>query len=332
MSKKIWTHEKCKDEASKYINKSDFKKFSSSAYKYAARHKILQEVCSHMKSKIMPNGYWTKDKCKEVCVECKTKKELKRKYVSAYNVIYSNNWVEELLGQFKIMRHSKDYYTFETCQEISLKFKTKKEFRENNYYCYKIALNNKWLDKICSHMANKRNKSKRCIYAYEFSNNSVYVGLTNNLKTRNNNHKNRYDSTVHKYVKLMNIIPELKQLTDFLLEDEAKGKEQFFIHKYKKEGWNILNIAKAGSLGGRGIYWTKEKCQKDASKYHTRTEYQKCSHSSYNSALNNKWLDDICSHMILKQKPNGYWTKEKCQEIALKYNNRYDFFKYNSGI
>ncbi len=32
------------------------------------------------------------------------------------------------------------------------------------------------------------NKFKRCIYAYEFSDNYVYVGLTLNLDKRNNRH------------------------------------------------------------------------------------------------------------------------------------------------
>ena len=110
-------------------------------------------------------------------------------------------------------------------------------------------------------------------------------------------------------MKLTNIKPELKQLTYFLIEDEAKKQEQFFVDKYKEEGWNILNIAKTGSLGGSSIYWTKEKCLEEALKYNHRVEYQKYNHSSYNSALLNKWLDEICQHMTLQQKPNGYWTK-----------------------
>jgi len=43
------------------------------------------------------------------------------------------------------------YWTKEKCQEQSLKFNNRKEFRENGY-AYQAANRNGWLDDICSHM------------------------------------------------------------------------------------------------------------------------------------------------------------------------------------
>ena len=73
--------------------------------------------------------------------------------------------------------------------------------------------------------------------------------------------------------------------------------------------------------------WTKEKCQEEALKYNSRSDFRKNSMSSYNKSIKKKWLDEICSHMIVKRNKNGFWTKEKCQEEALKYNSRSDFNK-----
>jgi len=44
-------------------------------------------------------------------------------------------------------------------------------------------------------------------------------------------------------------------------------------------------------------YWTKEKCIKEAKNYKKRTKFARESNSAYNSARNNKWLDEVCFHM-----------------------------------
>lgn len=64
-----------------------------------------------------------------------------------------------------------------------------------------------------------------------------------------------------------------------------------------KNGWtdeicsHMVNLRK--SVG----YWTKEKCQEEALKYNSRTEFQKNSVSAYVRSRKEGWLDEICSHM-----------------------------------
>ena len=74
-------------------------------------------------------------------------------------------------------------------------------------------------------------------------------------------------------------------------------------------------------------YWTKEKCQVVALLYNNRNEFRKNDASVYRTALNKKWLDDLCSHMNYI---NIYWNYDKCKNEALKYKHRNDFQK-NSG-
>ena len=72
-------------------------------------------------------------------------------------------------------------------------------------------------------------------------------------------------------------------------------------------------------------YWTKERCQSEALKYSTRSEFTQGSRSAYSKAHREGWLDDICSHMIEPTKPNGYWTKERCLKEAATYHTRTAF-------
>ena len=78
-------------------------------------------------------------------------------------------------------------------------------------------------------------------------------------------------------------------------------------------------------------YWTKEKCQEEALKYKSKTDFKKSEKGAYKKATQNKWINDICSHMKSDRKPNGYWTKEKCQEEALKYKTKANFYNQNSS-
>lgn len=44
-------------------------------------------------------------------------------------------------------------------------------------------------------------------------------------------------------------------------------------------------------------YWTKERCQEEAFKYKSRSEFNKDSTSAYSKAWDNGWLEEICKHM-----------------------------------
>jgi hypothetical protein len=171
---------------------------------------------------------------------------------------------------------------------------------------------------------------KRYIYSYEFSDKSVYVGLTWNIEDRKRRHIEDVRSAVNKYIKNNpHLSYEFKEwgYYDMLDAGKMEGEKE---KEYINSGWTILNIVKTGGLGGMTLKWTKEKCQEEALKYNSRSEFKKNSGSVYNVSWKNGWLDEICSHMVELHKPNNYWTKERCQEEALKYNSRSEFRK-NSG-
>jgi hypothetical protein len=218
-----------------------------------------------------------------------------------------------------------NYWTYNKCKDEALKYKSRTEFSKKCYGAYNKARKNKWLDNVCSHMNLMGNLSKRCIYSYEFSDYSVYVGLTYNLDKRQKNRKCDNKDQVTKHINKTNLIPVRKQLTDYIDVNKAIKLEGFYVEQYKNEKWTILNIAKTGAIGSSYTKWTYDNCKKEALKYKSKTDFNKYSSGCYTKAYQNNWLNDICSHMIPTQKPKNYWTFERCKEEALKYNTKSEF-------
>ena len=333
-----WNFIRCKEEALKYNKKSDFQKNSRSAYASAIKNNWLDQICQHMIQIKKPNGFWNFEKCQEEALKFTTRTNFIKNSNGAYDAAYKNNWVDEICQHMTSFK-----WTFDECKEEALKYKMRKEFQMNSSGAYHAAHANGWIDEICEHM-HKNQSSLRHIYAYEFSDNHVYIGLTKNIKQRNYEHlietnENKL-TTVHKYMILTNLQPKLKIYYENLNEEEAKLKENEVLDEYKNNNWIILNKVKTGSIGGGRIKWTYEKCKEEALKYKTKNEFNRKSSSAHASALNNGWLNDICSHMIEILKPRGYWTFEKCKEVALlcktktefqdKYKGAYNIVKKNN--
>ena len=214
-------------------------------------------------------------------------------------------------------------WTKEKCWGEALKYNTRNEFCEKSNVAYTKSLRMKWDDEICSHMIRLGNRENRCIYVYEFSDNCAYVGLTYNLIQRNNYRKLKNNDAVTKHIFETNLIPIIKQLTEYIPTNKASLLENEYIEKYRSNGWIILNRIKGGTIGGV-LKWNFEKCREEALKFNTRTEFKRGNDSAYKSAKRHSWFDEICSHMIII---NKHWTIDECNKRALKYNSRYDFAK-----
>jgi predicted GIY-YIG superfamily endonuclease len=325
-----WTKERCREEALKYKTRGEFDKNTNSSYQIALRNGWLDEICSHMIQKRKPVGYWTKERCQEEALKYKTRNEFQNNN-NAYQGARKNGCLDEICSHMIWEQKPAGYWTKERCREEALKYKTRNEFRKNSA-AYQIALKNNWSDDISSHMG-KPIYIKYIIYAYEFSDNYVYVGLTKNKNQRFHYHNSNNKSPVCKHSQKIKSKPKLLIKYEQLVynDNDIRKQEKFWLNTYVKNGWIPLNKSKTGSLGGITKIWTKERCQEVALKYKTRNEFRKNSGGAYKSSLRNGWLDDVCSHMIRKNKPNGYWTKERCQEEALKYKTRTEFRKNSGG-
>jgi predicted GIY-YIG superfamily endonuclease len=224
------------------------------------------------------------------------------------------------------MKKPNGYWNYEMCKETSLKFKTKKELKENSKSCYTTILSKKWYD-LMDHMPSIGDLYNRCVYVYEFTNNYAYVGLTFNLEKRNKQHRVDKFSSVYKFIIETNTDPILIKLSDYIINSKAVDLELKTIEEYTKKGWKLLNKVKGGSLGATKRYWTKEKCIEEGLKYNSKKEFREKSYSSYKISLRNNWLPEVTFHMVEARKSKGFWSKENCHEEALKYKSKSDMIK-----
>lgn len=272
---------------------------------------------------------WTLEKCKEIALKYKTKKDFIENEPNVYNASYKKGYLDEICKHMTLL-HYQNFWNKDKCQIEALKYTNKKDFREQSSSAYFYAYNNDFLDKICSHMNTLGHKYKRCIYAFEFNDNTVYIGLTYNYNERIKQHLKDHKSTVYKKIKTNNNYNTI-QLTDYLDKNDASKLEIEYIIKYKNNNWIILNKNKGGSLGSKNVLITKEECHLIALKYNTIKEFKKYANNYYQISIKRKWIKDITNHMIELKKPANYWTFENCLEESKKYKNKNQFYKNCSG-
>lgn len=323
-ARNYWTKERCQAEANKFKTKKDFCKNSSSAFTKAAKCNWLHEICQHMNILRIPKSHWTKERCKEKASKYKTRTEFRKNALNAYKVAATNKWLDE------ICQHMDKQFTwsFDKCLEVALQYNTRKEFSRGNPYAYTYALKHKIIDTICHHMKIVGNRCKRCIYVYEFENNHVYVGLTSNLQRRHTDRLQRkgYDGVKNYIEKNPNIKYCLIQLTEYVDINIAVTLEGEYLKKYVDNGWISINKSKTGSVGGIGATkWTKRKCEEEAKKYNSRSEFSFKNESAYKACRLNGWLDELCNHMKSDKKPIRYWNENTCNEVAKKFDSINEF-------
>ncbi len=138
---------------------------------------------------------------------------------------------------------------------------------------------------------------------------------------------------MYKFCKQNNVkLPDYKILERGLNSNQARFKEQDWVEEYKKNGWKMINIMKAGGLGSYSRKWTLEALQEEANKYKTRGEFADHSPVAYGTARAKGLIDELFkNHPNLgkstDRKPDYYWTKEILQDEANKYKTRKEFKK-----
>ena len=287
-------------------------------------HQVTQ-----MSLKRHPISYWTKERCKELASNYKTRKEFCKKKRHVYDIAKSNNWLDEISPLHDKFHKQKPngFWVYETCKEEAAKYKDKTQFNKKAPQAYNISVRNGWLHEICSHMVCQGRKDLRYVYAFEFEDNHVYIGLTCDLERRKNEHLfKKTNSSVNEHITKTNegykFVPLITEPINLI---EAGKLEAVYINTYRDDGWTILNKSKAGGIGGYTRKWTYSKCKKAASTCKSRTEYHKKYPGAYHAAFQNNWLYELFTEPKKEILPQGYWTKERCAEAAKKCTKRFEF-------
>jgi len=236
---------------------------------------------------------WTKEKCREVALKCKSRTEFYEKYPSAYVAccLPKNKWLPELCSHMEQRVRRPYIWTKEKCREDALKCKYRNEFKEKYKGAYTACHTNKWLDEVCSHMELRRQPigywtKERCKEAaLEYKNRGEFSKKYPGAYTACR--KNKWSDEVCNH-----------------MEQKVRGP-------YK---------------------WTKENCKQAALKCKSRSDFEKKYSGAYRVCYKNKWLDEVCIHMEQKIKPSNYWDNiENCKQAALECKTRTEFSKKYKG-
>lgn len=239
---------------------------------------------------------WDYNRTFELALTCKNRKELEKKSESAYKAALRNNWFDDYVWMEKITHN----YTKEECFEKAKLCETKQEFRKKYYNHFQKAYKSGWLEEYVWFNENRTdpyNEKLDNVYAYFFNeHHSVYIGRTIRPEVRNKEHHKK--GAVYNFAKEHNAeIPEMTILLSGINPIEGQGKEDYFKNEYKKEGWNIINIAATGigvgSLGTMGKKWTFNKVREIALKYKTKNDFCKNDNKAYQASLRNDWLKEF---------------------------------------
>jgi predicted GIY-YIG superfamily endonuclease len=316
-----WTDEILRNEALKYQTKLEFKKNNFKAYQAAMSKgkNFWYDVTSHMDNSHFTR--WTKELLTQEALKHNTLTDFKQKSKGAHSAakkigIDFFNLITSHMPQPK-------RWTYEELKNEALKYTTKSDFRKNNRNAYQVSKERKILNDICTHMEKIGSKYSRIIYTYEFSDNSVYVGLTYKPSQRHSDHMSKKNSAVFLYMEKTGLVPIKKIMTDFLNKDDASEMETEILNKYRNEGWKILNRTKTGGLGGFTRRWTPENIEKEALKYDTLTEFYKNSRAVTVAAK--KIGEDFYKKIISHMKRTTVWTEELLREESQNYKTRTHF-------
>ena len=92
----IWTFESVKEEALKFTTRSNFCKFSGSAYSVALKNDWIDDMCSHMIILRHYKGYWTYDMVSEDAFKFKTKSDFRKMSINGYSAAKRNGWLDQV--------------------------------------------------------------------------------------------------------------------------------------------------------------------------------------------------------------------------------------------
>lgn len=325
-----YTDEELAEIASRYSNITQFKKEQRQPYFAIHRRGKFDEMCSHLKRYYHPD--YTEDELKSIALQYKTRDEFSKKDGGAYLAAHRRGIIDDVCSHMEELHRPRGFYNKGYCHAVALQYKTKGEFRKKSNYAYNRALNEGWLDDICSHMVVAGNLKRRLIYAYTFDDGYAYVGLTNDVKRRKHEHLhkiwNKKTSPVYQHYQETGANYEYKELTDWLDIDTAARMEDEYIRQYKADGWKMLNRVKGGALGAAtGNHLTAKNIRATVSRYEYVEDFRDGEPKVYGHICSRQEFSKYCSGLKRRKKPSGYWTIEKALAVIPECETRYVFCK-----
>lgn len=251
---------------------------------------------------------WDSDAIRSAALSCTSKSDFMRKFPGAYRACIRHQRIDDF-KHFVQLRDANNKWTKEKCCEAAKACSTRNDFKFKYPTAYKRSRINGWWSEMKLSFLSVGNRYKRCIYSYEFRNNHVYVGLTNNIERRHSDRMKQKRDPVRLYIESSGLTPSLNQLTHFIDIENAQKMEETFLENYIKKGWVSLNSAKTGALGSTYRKWDKETCISVASKFKSLQAFRNKYPSGYNRSRKSNWLKSDIYPLFDTIKVNGINVK-----------------------
>lgn len=280
-------------------------------------------------SKRKSPGYWTKEKCQESALKCKSKIEFIKKYRGAYKRSNEKGWYKEITSHMTRPTYHNLKWTKEKCKEEASKYKSRTEFSKKYTSAYVTASKNNWLDDICCHMTSPRKPQG---YWNDFNN---VLNEAHNHKTRtefNRKSLGAYNSAMkHGWLNQIYALTNMgKSLNGhyiiyvYLFDDNyfyvgltRRRDKRFYDHKTSKKSSVYKHTQKTGLNPKRKILWDINVY--DSNVVISKEEYwiKKYIMDGW-KPLNIRKAGSLGGNIIK-------WTKEKCRKESLKYKKIHKF-------
>lgn len=326
-----YTDEELAELAEGYDDLTQFRKDHRQPYFAIVRRGKVDELCGHMKRN-KPETHTDED-IRIIAKKYKTRDEFHKKDGGAYLAAHRRGILDEVCSHMKELRRPKEFYSKGYCHVVALDCKTRGEFQQKHRYAYNRAFHEGWLDDICSHMeAGSNNWNKRLVYVYTFADGYAYVGLTDDIKRRKNEHLHKYThkklSPVLRHHRETGLNYEYKELTGWLDAETAAKVEDEYIKKYKAEGWKMLNRMRGGGLGGNVRKEHKAKAIRTiVSRYEYVEDFRESEPEVYEELCSSQQFSKYCSGLKRRKKQPGYWTLERAIAVIPECETRRIFNK-----
>ena len=268
---------------------------------------------------------YTKEECKEIFSKCKNRTEFKEKYYGAYCRCKENGWLNDICPSFFDWDKPK---SIEEAKERTKQYENRSDLWNHDHRMFYFLEQNGWLNKI-ENLIVRTDENVRIhyVYAYEFPEyNTAYIGRTDDIKRRHQQHLNVETCSLYKFIKSKDLknIGEPKIIYEKLTSNESQEKEAEQIDIYKNNGWILLNIAKAGSLGTLSYKYTRKVCYELAKQFKTKKEFREAYRNVYFKCLEKGWLNDY-DWLERTYRKKKIFTYEECKKAASECRNRTEF-------
>lgn len=264
-----YTPEHIRKSTESFVYLKDWKKACAAEESAAVKLGIYKEVTKNLLRVKPPNGTWNYDACKEVALQCITKKELKKRFPSAIDAIGKNGWWDELTAHMVVLKRKP--YTDQEILEIAAQYETMSQFSKGHSGAYTAAANRGLLDKIRSFMIEVQKPA-----GWWTKKRIKEEAKKHNTRTK---WRKACGSSYGKALALG-------------IMDEACA--------------HMLSSFEARSQARR--QHTPAKIAEIARQCQTRGEFKKRFGSVYVAARKLKLLDQVCAHMNAVYRPRNYWA------------------------